>query len=199
MSGELIKFKERIKEVREALGLNKSQFAKYLKTTASNITRYESGDVNTSLGTINLIADRLNCDPAWLLGWEDDQYANIEMNFKKVPQLGLLKPGIPIMDPENFEGFQIIKVEAEADPDFCYRINYKFSCINEGSIVFFQKSKDYSNGDIVAIVEGELIKVNRYFRAGKNVLLNCENTTEEKEADKVNVLGKAVKFLAGVV
>ena len=64
---------ERIKKLRNELGLTQEDLAACANTTKQTIHKYETGIIKKIPSPkITLIADKLNTTPAYLMGWEDD-------------------------------------------------------------------------------------------------------------------------------
>lgn len=65
---------EKIKKLREELGLSQDELAKRLGyASRSSITKIESGKVDISRKKIAEFAKALNTTPAYLMGWDDDE------------------------------------------------------------------------------------------------------------------------------
>src|SRR5690606_1361170 len=61
---------ERIKYVRESRNKTLLEVAEYLGVTEATVQRYESGNIkNLKLDTITKIAEFLNINPSYLMGW----------------------------------------------------------------------------------------------------------------------------------
>ena len=67
---------EKIKEIRKKNKLTQSELAKKIDKTLSSIQKYEKGDVDISFNVLNKIAQVLNTDLSYLLGF------NISDNYK---------------------------------------------------------------------------------------------------------------------
>lgn len=64
---------KKIKMLREQRGMTQSELAKYIKSTKQTIFKYESGIVtNIPMDKLVTIARVLDCSPAYLLGWENN-------------------------------------------------------------------------------------------------------------------------------
>ena len=63
---------ERIKKLRNELGLTQEELAICANTTKQTIHKYETGIItNIPSSKITLIAKKLNTTPAYLMGWEE--------------------------------------------------------------------------------------------------------------------------------
>lgn len=66
---------KKIKMLREQRGMTQSELAKHIKSTKQTIFKYESGIVtNIPMDKLVTIARVLDCSPAYLLGWENNNF-----------------------------------------------------------------------------------------------------------------------------
>lgn len=62
-------FKDRLKEVRESMGLNRRKFAKFVGfSNYSSIYCYEAGDIYPDIFNLRKICEKCNVSADWLLG-----------------------------------------------------------------------------------------------------------------------------------
>lgn len=74
-------FSKRLKKAREAKGVTLSELGKRIGKTEATVQRYESGNIkNLKNETIEQLADALNVNPAYLMGWITDKPENSFMN-----------------------------------------------------------------------------------------------------------------------
>lgn len=59
----------RIKEARKAQHLSQTELANRLGKTMRTVQKYESGEIEPSIGVLNEIANILNISPAELIGY----------------------------------------------------------------------------------------------------------------------------------
>lgn len=79
---------ERIKSVRENLGITKSEAARRLNLSPIGYCRYEYGDRTPSLQTLEVIAQCFNTSVDYLIGSSDSpEPTQIVVNKKKTPEL----------------------------------------------------------------------------------------------------------------
>lgn len=200
-------FSKRIKEVRESLGMNKTQFAEFIKTSLSNITRYEKDSMGVSLESVKAIGEKLNINPGWLLGWDSEKYLNEkQVVYKKIPLVGTIAAGEPIFAHEYIEGYE--HVEECERVDFCLKVKGD-SMINarilDGDIVFIRQQPDVENGDIAAvIIDNENATLKRVYQINGTVVLRAENPNypdrifSKKDVREVKILGKAISFKSSI-
>jgi transcriptional regulator with XRE-family HTH domain len=83
--------KERIKELREKLGFNKTEFGKKILIKQSSLSNIESGKFNPSEQTIALICDRFNVNEEWLRTGEGEMFKPISTRTidERLSKIGL--------------------------------------------------------------------------------------------------------------
>jgi len=204
---ELKLFGQRLKEVREEKNLTTRELGEMLGTTAATISRYETGIHDPKRVFIQQTASTLNVNPAWLMGANVDKYIEKDdLMFKRVPILGTIAAGQPILAEEHIEGYEY--VPENSNIDFCLRVKGD-SMINariyDGDIVYIRKQPDVENGEIAAvIVDGENATLKRVYKINGSVILRPENQNykemvfSKKDLKEVNVLGKAIFFKSEV-
>lgn len=75
----------RIKTLREALGLTQEELAKKVGyTSKSSVNKVEKGEVDISQSKIELFAQALNTTPAELMGWEIKSTTLLTEHEKKI-------------------------------------------------------------------------------------------------------------------
>lgn len=68
--------KERLKQLRNSLNLNQSEFAVHIGVSRSAISRLESGDINFTEQMILSICREFNVNRAWLVEGIGDMFAD---------------------------------------------------------------------------------------------------------------------------
>ena len=68
---------ERLKTLRNALGINQSDFSNKIGVTRSAISRLESGDINFTEQMIISICREFNVNRAWLVEGTGDMFTNL--------------------------------------------------------------------------------------------------------------------------
>lgn len=199
-------FSERIKEVRESLAMNKSQFALFLQTNVANITRYEREDMGVSMEAVEKIAEKVGVNPGWLLGWSNEKYPSKSATPKKIPIIGVIAAGIPILAHENIEDYAYLPGNVNAD--FCLRVKGDSMIgarIMDGDIVYIKQQSTIESGEIAAVlVDGEKVTLKRVFLGDKTTTLHAENPKypdlvfSRKDMRQVNIIGKCIIFQSEV-
>ncbi len=115
--------KDRIKQVREARGLNLTRFADALKTSVATVSRYESGERIPSDAVLNLICQKFGISYAWLKTGDgpmedpvlDETTAGkILDSYQNMPdRLRMLVDALVEMDPEWWKTLDAAFAEIE--------------------------------------------------------------------------------------
>lgn len=114
--------KDRIKQVREYNGLNRTKFADSLKTSVATISRYESGERIPSDAVLNLICQKYGVSYAWLKTGEgpmedlpDDTISDkLTETYRSLPdRLRMLVDALIEMDPEWYKTLDAAFAEIE--------------------------------------------------------------------------------------
>lgn len=108
---------ERIKARRKEIGLSAEQVAEKLGVSPATIYRYESNDIlNMRIDKLEPIAKALNTTPAYLMGWEDTNKANIEENKTNTIKF-IGRDGTVEVKHFSDEEYAIVKKMLSALPD----------------------------------------------------------------------------------
>lgn len=212
-----MEFKYRLKTLRESKDLNKRELADKVGFSPSLISMYESGERNPSIENLEMLADFFNVDINYLLGKTDyttrivDAF-HIKNIFqlddkvlkKKIPLLGTIAAGDPILAEQNIEDY--VDIESAVQADFCLRVKGT-SMINagiqDGDIVFIQKQPDVDDGEIAAVLIDDEATLKRVFKFKGEVQLRAENPGFKPitlNGDKnVLILGKATYKLSKLI
>ena len=76
---------ERIKQRRLELNLSIENVSEKLGKNRATVYRYESDQIyNMPITTLDPLSKILQCSPAYLMGWEDDEIANLTLKEKKL-------------------------------------------------------------------------------------------------------------------
>lgn len=205
---------ENIKTRREELGMTKVRLAELVGYDRSMITKIEQGKVDLTQSKISAIAKALQTTTMKLMGDEegDDTPSNILPlpKTRKIPLLGTIACGEPILATENVAEY--VDMDTDIHADFALRCNGD-SMINarifDGDIVYIRKQNSVENGEIAAVlidgVESESeAMLKRFFRENDKIRLSAENPMYAdkqyygEEMNQVRVIGKAVAFLSTV-
>lgn len=205
---------ENIKNRREELGMTKVRLAELVGYDRSMITKIEQGKVDLTQSKISAIAKALQTTTMKLMGDEegDDTPSNILPlpKTRKIPLLGTIACGEPILATENVAEY--VDMDTDVHADFALRCKGD-SMINarifDGDVVYIRKQNTVENGEIAAVlidgVESESeATLKRFFNEGDKIRLCAENPMypdiqyHGENMNCVRIIGKAVAFLSAV-
>ena len=116
----------------------------------------------------------------------------------RVPVVGQVAAGMPILATENQEGFITYSSTRTLDPSKLFALKVKGESMIEigimnGDFVVVEQDSTADNGDIVVALVGEEATVKRFFKENGQYRLQPENKTMEPIiVPEVSVLGKVV-------
>lgn len=213
------KFNERFRALRQERGLSQMQLSKILKISKSSVNMYERGEREPGIETLELIADTFNVDLDYLIGKSD--YPNksgamladnglpsniIPMpKMRKIPLLGTIACGAPILAAENIE--KEVDIPEDIHADFALRCKGD-SMINarifDGDIVYIRQQDIVDSGEIAAVLIDDEATLKRVKIFDDHISLEPENPMYKplvfwgEEMNDVRILGKAVAFTGPV-
>ena len=205
-------FQERLQEALQIRNMKPVELHEKTNISESLISKYLSGNAIARQRKIALISEALNVNPVWLMGYdvpmEDHE---IESNVfpisdipKKVPVVGKISAGLPILATENIEGYEFAPSSQikEGYTYFYLRVqgdsmNLKF---NEGDIVLGQKQDELENNEIgVILVNGFDATVKKYRKENNLVILEPMSTNPENTVQIYNPKDTPIKIIGKVI
>ncbi len=201
---------ENIKKYRLRAGLSQDELAK--KTgynDRSSIAKIESGKVDLSESKILLFAKALGVSPATLMGITENPLPSNILPMPgtyKVPRLGRIACGDPILAEENIEDYDTVPEYVKCDFTLVCKGDSMINArIFDGDIVCIKSQSEVSSGDIAAVMVGDdeatLKRVRLY---PDHIVLEPENPLYkpmvfwEEEMNTVRIIGKATHFISWV-
>lgn len=186
--------------------------AKAVGVSRQTIQRYESGIIgNIPYDKIEGIAKALNVTPGYLMGWEQlpdiPDFPNIfPIETKKIPLLGKIAAGQPVMAEECFDSY--VQCGNFVKADFCLRVQGD-SMINarifDGDIVFIKQQAEVENGEIAAVAIDDAVTLKRVYISNNFVELRAENPKykpmlfNQSNCLSFRILGKAIAFQGDII
>ena len=211
----LDKFSERLFKLVKENNTDINMLARILGIKSkSTIYRYMNGEMSPKITTIKYLAEYFNVNEIWLMGYDVPmERQKVESNVfpttdipEKVPVVGKISAGLPILPTENIEGYEFAP-SSQIKKGYTYfylrvqgdSMNLKFS---EGDIVLIQRQDTLENDEIGAIlVDGNDATVKKYkFENGLVILepmsTNPENTVQIYNPKKINIqiIGKVISY-----
>jgi len=207
-------FGDRLSELRQENNLTIEEFIRYLKEKfpdisldKSTVSKYENNIHTPKRFTIvEAIADFFGVSISYLMGRSDNRYGDDVDGTKKIPILGTIAAGIPIMAQEDILGYEVVPQNFHAN--FCLKVkgdSMVGARILDGDIVYVRQQPQVENGEIAAvIIDGQDATLKRFYKTHGKVTLRAENPNYSdivfttKDMKDVKILGKAVFFKSEV-
>ena len=202
---------QNIRLYREKLGMSQEELAKRLGyKDRSTIAKIERNINDITQSKIVAIAKDLQTTPAALMGWTDSSGAAIPNvipmpETRKIPLVGTIACGIPILAQENIEDY--VSIPKDLAGDFaltCKGDSMINARIFDGDIVYIRQQDTVENGEIAAVLIDSEATLKRVRLFDDHISLEPENPMYKplvywnEEMNTVRILGKAVAFTSAV-
>ena len=208
-------FASRLSQALEARGMKAADLSKKTKVAEGTISCYINGRYEAKQNRVQVFAEALDVNPAWLMGYDVPMEAErsqpapaprpIPKGFepmpkmKKIPLVGSIACGTPILAQQNIDGH----VDAPED----IRCDFALRCkgdsmigagIHDGDAVYIHIQPEVENGEIAAVRIGEEATLKRVYYDGTTLTLMPYNNAYAPmvytgpELNDVQIEGKAV-------
>lgn len=204
---------DNIKKCRLARDMTLEEVAKMVGISRQTMSRYENGIIgNIPSDKIERMAKAMRVSPGVIMGWEEFEQLPINVvgvpELKKVPLVGQIACGTPILAEQNIEDYIDLPHHIRAD--------YALTCkgdsmigagVHDGDVVYIRKQAQVDNGQIAAVmVDCEDATLKRFYYDGKStVTLTAENPAVPpmvfagEDVERIRVIGLAVAFSHSLV
>lgn len=202
-------FGDKIREARKAAGLTQRQLAETINVSNTSISNWEKGLSRPDPDTIQNLCWALDVQPNYFFGAESRIYPDNILpmpEMRKIPLLGTIACGTPILATENTDGE--VSIPEYIHADFALRCKGD-SMINarifDGDIVYIRQQEAVENGDIAAVLIEDEATLKRVKLYDDHISLEPENPLYKpivlwgEEMNTVKILGKAVAFTSAVL
>lgn len=214
-----MKLGEYIKAYRDSHGMSLRDFAAhsglsvgYLSMLENNKNPKTGAPITPSIKTFNAVASATNTTVNELLSFIDgnislDESFPMPSNIipmpamRKIPLVGSIACGTPILAEENCEGE--VDVPDHVRADFALRCKGD-SMINarifDGDIVYIRQQESVEHGEIAAVLIGDEATLKRVYIYDDCISLEAENPQYKpmvyrgEEMNNIRILGKAAAF-----
>ena len=186
--------------------LTLEQVGKMVGVGKSTVRKWENGMIeNMKRDKIALYAKALRVSPLFIMGMPDESSKVLPINVIKIPVLGEIACGDPILAEENIDGYREEISDLLPSGRLFYlktKGNSMTPTIPENSYVLIREQPEVEEGQIAAVlVNGNTeATLKRVKHQGDMVMLVADNSdyppyiiTEDNPA---RILGKAIKFSA---
>lgn len=183
----MAKFAAIIKNLRIERGITQEQLASLLKVSRSTIGMYETGSREPDFETLEAIADIFNVDMDYLMGRSTVERKNpisespVPAGFQplpqmdRVPRVGRIACGEPILAEENIEGYDRVPHKWNADFTLICKGDSMAPKIKDGDIVAIHSQPSVENGEIAAVLIETDATLKRVFLFKDHIELRAEN------------------------
>jgi len=185
------------------------------KLGRNDISQFVSGKVKPGQWRLTILGLALNVSEAWLMGYDvprdrDTYDPDLPSNIlplpktRKVPLLGTIACGEPILATENIAAY--LDVAEEIHCDFALRCkgdSMMDARILDGDVVYIRHQPDVENGEIAAVlIDGMETEatLKRVYKSEGQLMLTPANAAYSplvfigEDIARVRILGKAVAF-----
>lgn len=185
-------------DIAHLLGVSKSTVSGYCKgTQMPRMDKIERLAAHFGVMKSDLIEDKLSVPyPSNILPMPE---------IKKVPRLGTIACGEPILAEENIEDWDSIPLWVRADFTLkCKGDSMINARIFDGDIVCIHKQEAVDDGEIAAVLIGDEATLKRVHLFTDHIVLQPENPNYrplsywEEDMNDVRILGKATYFISVV-
>lgn len=209
----MAEFKDRLIYALELRKMSAAELARLSNVNEGAISQYKKGAYKATQENLEKLAKTLNVSIAWLMGADTPMEKKTETpdniiplpKTKKVPLLGTIACGEPILAEENIENY--VTVDSKANVDFALKCKGD-SMINarifDGDIVYIRQQPDVENGEIAAVLIGNEATLKRVYKHPNKIILSPCNPTyndliyAEEELNEIRIIGKAIIFVSTV-
>ena len=198
-----IRFKQCLKEK----NIKQAELARSTKITPSSISDWSKGKYTPKRDKLQIIADYLSVNPAWLMGESDimdvetidnNSYTNNDYSYdvSKLPILGTICAGDGVYIEEEYD--EHIFIDQGMRADFALRVKGDSMIeagIFDGDLVFIRQQSSVRNGKIAAVrlTEWNEASLKKIFVKNDNVILYpCNPDYEPIVTRNVEIIGECV-------
>ena len=209
-------FASRLSQALEARGMKAADLSKKTKVAEGTISCYINGRYEAKQNRVQVFAEALNVNPAWLMGYDvpmETEHVRpvapgsrpIPPGFepipkmKKIPLIGSIACGTPILAEQNIE--KLVDVPENIRCDFsltCHGDSMVDAGIHDKDVVYIRIQPEVENGEIAAVRIGEEATLKRVYYQGGTLTLMPANMSYAPmvytgpQLDEVHIEGKAV-------
>ena len=208
-------FASRLSQALKTRGMKAADLSKKTKVAEGTISCYINGRYEAKQNRVQVFAEALDVNPAWLMGYDVPMEAErsqpapaprpIPKGFepmpkmKKIPLVGSIACGTPILAQQNIE--KIVDVPENIRCDFsliCHGDSMEGAGIHDRDVVYIRIQPEVENGEIAAVRIGEEATLKRvYYQNGTLTLMPANAAYAPMvytgpELNNVQIEGKAV-------
>lgn len=179
---------ERLSKILQDRSVSVTELAANIGLSKQAISAYCTGARSPKRPTIDIIAQRLNVNPLWLIGYDVPAVAlkvqktqNPPAGFEplpeldKVPRVGRIACGEPILAEENIEDYDSIPSSWHATFTLLCVGDSMAPRIQDGDLVAIRSQPEVENGEIAAVRIDDEATLKRVFLFDDHIELRADN------------------------
>ena len=193
----------------DILNLAKPFCEKYgVRLGKNDLSQYVHGKAEPRQEKLTVLGMALGVSEAWLMGFdvpESRMQTNYPSNLEplgemeKIPLLGTIACGTPILAVENIEEYVDLPRHIRADFALTCRGDSMIGAgIEDGDIVYIKKQPNVEHGQIAAVLIEDEATLKRFYQDSDHVYLLAENPKYSplvyvgEEINQIRIIGLAV-------
>lgn len=188
---------DRIKELRILNNLTQEELGNKVGVKKAAVQKWESGlTKNLKRSVIQKLSEIFDVSPTYVMGMSNVKNPSTS---KRIPLLGQIAAGLPLLAEENIEDY--FNIDNRLKADFALRIKGD-SMIGAGifqdDIVFIRKQENLENGEIGAILIEDSATLKKFYKENDTIILQAENDMYKPMIftnGNIRILGKLVAVL----
>ena len=189
-----MEIKDLLKNRRLEKGLTMKEVADAVGVSEGTISRYESGDIaNMKRSSIVALSRVLDIPPIRFITLDPIEEKVPSRQTQRIPLLGSIAAGAPILADEHIEDYIEINIEIKAD--FALKVkgdSMSNAGIFDGDQVLVKQQPTADNGDIVVALVEDSATVKTFYKEKGYYRLQPENDTMDPIiiTGEIQILGK---------
>ena len=207
-------FAKRLEELLAKNDMTAAELSRKTGIPESAISNYRSGKYEAKQRRLEQLSKALHTTPAYLMGWEVQDAApaqEIPPGFEplpqldKVPRVGRIACGQPILAEENIEDYDSIPSSWHATFTLLCVGDSMAPRIQDGDLVAIRKQSEVENGEIAAVRIDDEATLKRVFLFDDHIELRADNPLFPtiirigESMNDVHIEGKAVGLCRAIV
>lgn len=188
---------DRIRRLRIANGLTLEELGEKVGVKKAAVHKWEIGMTkNLKRSVIQQLSEIFNVSPSYIMGMSNVINPS---SSKRIPLLGNIAAGLPLLAEENIEDYFNIDTKIKADFALKIKGNSMIGAgIYDNDIVFIRQQSDLENGEIGAVLIEDSATLKKFYKDNGTIILQAENKDYQPQVfteGNIRILGKLVAVL----